>query len=338
MLYDAGLGGGFGPRELDILSYAAHTGRCPVRIAGALSANNQALLDTWLQAYQPGYGDALFSVQAMKLVADGSNQGLTGFQTVPYAYHDPQLPIRGGKGLFNFASLDYPALVKRIVDAGWPVLIHANGDAAIHLTLEAYRSALHGTSGLAKRHRIEHCSVLDAAHLHALQELGISPSFLIGHIGYWGAAFNQTILGEDRARLVDRCASAARAGLRFSLHTDHFVTPLGPLRLMEQAIARRMEGAPGQETLNPDECLTPAQALKAVTYDAAWQCHMDAVGSLEPGKWADFAILDADPLNPPAHLALRDISVYQTWLGGQVKYAAHHGRSSRQGHLQKGGQ
>jgi hypothetical protein len=191
---------------------------------------------------------------------------------------------------------------------------------------------------LAKRHRIEHCSVLDAAHLHALQELGISPSFLIGHIGYWGAAFNQTILGEDRARLVDRCASAARAGLRFSLHTDHFVTPLGPLRLMEQAIARRMEGAPGQETLNPDECLTPAQALKAVTYDAAWQCHMDAVGSLEPGKWADFAILDADPLNPPAHLALRDISVYQTWLGGQVKYAAHHGRSSRQGHLQKGGQ
>jgi hypothetical protein len=65
---------------------------------------------------------------------------------------------------------------------------------------------------------------------------------------------------------------------------------------------------------------------------------MDAVGFVESGKWADCAILDVTSLNPLAHLALRDIPVYQTWLGGQVKYAAHHGREPRPRHPQKGGQ
>ena len=155
-----------------------------------------------------------------------------------------------------------------------------------------------------------------------MAKLGISPSFLIGHVGYWGYTFQQNIFGETRTELLDRCKSALDAGMRISLHSDHFVSPLGPLRMAEQANYRKMEGAPGEEkpVLNPDECLNRLQALRAVTLDAAWQCHMDhLVGSLEVGKLADLVVLKQDPLDVNVE-NLRDIPVLETWRGGARVY------------------
>ncbi|MGE8357498.1 MAG: amidohydrolase family protein, partial [Microvirgula sp.] len=155
-----------------------------------------------------------------------------------------------------------------------------------------------------------------------MARLKLSPSFLIGHVGYWGHVFQQTIFGSERARMLDRCRSALNAGLRISFHSDHFVTPLGSLRMMQQAVTRIMEGAPdGQQLpLNPDERLERLDALRAITLDAAWQCHMDhLVGSLEPGKLADLVILDQDPLDPAVE-NLRRIPVHQTWVSGEVVF------------------
>lgn len=74
-----------------------------------------------------------------------------------------------------------------------------------------------------------------------MASMGLSPSFLIGHVGYWGYALQNDILGEARTELLDRCKSARDAGIRISLHSDHFVSPLGSLRMAEQAIYRKME-------------------------------------------------------------------------------------------------
>nr|WED68634.1 amidohydrolase family protein [Pectobacterium colocasium] len=145
-------------------------------------------------------------------------------------------------------------------------------------------------------------------------------------MGYWGWAFQQTILGEERADHLDRCQSALNHGMRITLHSDNGVTPLGPLRMMEQAISRVMEGAPQQATaavLREQERISRFAALKAATYDAAWQCHADWwVGSLVAGKCADFVILADSPLtydsadkNNPVK-DMRDIPVLETWKGG----------------------
>ena len=283
-----------------------------------------------IKAYQPMSVFENIYQGSVKLVSDGSNQGLTGYQNEPYCCYPAN-----NQGVFNFppnttnrstTPQEYIDLVKYIVSMGWPLMIHANGNRAINFTLEAYKDALAGDSGIKKRHRIEHCSLLSQENLTQMADMGISPSFLIGHVGYWGYVFQEAIFDEQKADQLDLCKSTLDKCMRITLHSDNSVTPLGPLRLMEQAITRKMEGDPAGKVLNPNEKITPEQALKAVTYDAAWQCHADQwVGSLEEGKFADYVILAEDPItmeNPEDMCHMRHIPVLETWVGG-IKVHPH---------------
>lgn len=310
---------------------------------------------------------------SIKITSDGSNQGLTGYQSLNYVC--PSLPDPNEKGIYNFqtqAKLDplsvdtlndginhNNSLVKAIVKEGWPILIHANGNQAIDYTINAYKESL-GTPPTKeemeefqnKRNRIEHCSLLNEQNLKDMKEYGIQPSFLIGHVGYWGYVFDKYIFPKSQtvnsaAEHLDLCKSALDHSLRITLHSDNAVTPLGPLRYMEQAITRIMEGSEQAKdyytnlkkksgdkptntvfkdlpVLNESERITVMQALKAVTLDAAWQCQADhLVGSLLPGKLADFIILEKNPMlmDTPekAYLNMRNIKVLETWVGG-VQY------------------
>ncbi|WP_176394288.1 amidohydrolase [Chromobacterium violaceum] len=342
LLFDAGLGSSLKEAEVRLLHLIAKLGLSPVRIAGALYSNELTQMRQWMKLYQPDLNsqdDSHFSIKALKLVADGSNQGLTGFQFSPYknvAQHPvPDVPPIG---LFNFKIPDAPSpenenrlpdslasYLHLALGSGWPVLVHSNGEQAMELVLDSYQEAISATRADARhlRLRVEHASLLTDATLSRMASMGLSPSFLIGHVGYWGYALQNDILGEARTKLLDRCKSARDAGIRISLHSDHFVSPLGSLRMAEQAIYRKMEGAPQEEkpVLNKEECLSHEQALAAVTLDAAWQCHMDhLVGSLEPGKLADMVILGQDPLDDGV-TDLRHINVHETWRGGARVYA-----------------
>lgn len=147
---------------------------------------------------------------------------------------------------------------------------------------------------------------------------GISPSFLIGHIRWRGKAFQDRLLAPERSALYDPCASAINAGLRISLHSDWNVTPLEPLRYVEDAVTRIM--AEGGEVLNGDERISVEAALRAVTIDAVWQCNADGVtGSIEVGKYADLVLLEDDPtvVDPTA---ISQIAVSETLLAGAVRF------------------
>ncbi len=330
-VFDAGLGATEQPQlEIGLLKLAAHLG--PVRIGAALFTKpEEQALDHWLQRYSPDLdsrGDQRFSIKAIKLIADGSNQGLTGYQSEPYACsHEHSVPEVPDTGLNNYPDTSvFTRMLDKAVAHGWPVLVHANGDKAVEYVLDSYAQVLTPRPGgpseeeARKRRqlrlRVEHASLLNDAAIDKMAELQLNPSFLIGHVGYWGHTFQHTIFGQERAQLLDRCQSALQAGMHISLHSDHFVSPLGPLRMMEQAVFRTMEGAPAKEVLNPDERLSRIAALRAVTLDAAWHCHLDhLVGSLEAGKRADLVILAQDPLDETVR-KLRDIVVEETWLAG----------------------
>lgn len=269
----------------------------------------------------------------IKIVADGSNQGLTGYQYQDYCCYP-----KGNKGIFNFDPKTNPdnpfdEVLKNAIAKGWSLMIHANGDRAVRMTIASYKQALQGQPDLTRRHRIEHCSLMSGADISDMQQLAISPSFLIGHVGYWGYAFRNAIF-EEKAEMLDLCKSALEQNLRISLHSDYSVSPIGCLRMMEQAITRVMEADPAlkgwrndgaipvSSVLNPAECLNPEQALRAISFDAAWQCHAEQwLGSLEPGKFADFVILAQDPLNLAQNYQnLRNIKVCSTWIGGHKVY------------------
>jgi predicted amidohydrolase YtcJ len=325
-MYDAGLNSNFSK----LLTNYASTHPERVRTGGALLCSTQpevTSLGTYQQpsAYSPVY------YGHVKVVSDGSNQGLTGYQSSPYNC-DPA----NNTGIFNFPLASppstmppvYQSLISTVISQQWPLMIHANGDQAVTFAIEAYQSALEGYSGPELRNRIEHCSLLTTAQISTMHQMAVSPSFLIGHVGYWGHAFSKVIFGQQKSQMLDLCASSLAAGMRITLHSDNEVSPLGPLRMMEQSITRIMEEETlTKEVLNSAECLSPEQALIAVTYDAAWQCYADQwVGSLDAGYFADFVILAQDPLSMTTqdsqYMKMRNIPVLETWLGGVAVHVA----------------
>lgn len=309
-LFDCGIGMIAGPQDLATLHDVMRSDP-PIRYGGALVSTS---MKDWLSmGLQPGAGDDRFDLPAIKAWSDGSNQGFSGYLRDPYLNSQ-------NRGTLNYTQAQLTETIRQAHGLGWQVCVHSNGDAAIDTTLDAYEAALGPAPRADHRHRIEHCSILHDGQIARMQRLGLSPSFLIGHVYYWGRAFRNTILGPDRADRLDPCASALRGGLRFSLHSDWNVTEIEPLRMIENAVTRRMRD--GGAVLAPSERVTVAQALSAMTLDAAWQCRRDAYsGSLQVGKYADLVQLGQDPraVDPEAISAIK---VVATWLEGQVRYEA----------------
>ncbi|MGI8415717.1 MAG: amidohydrolase [Nakamurella sp.] len=310
LLHDCGIGSIDGTSDLEVLQRAVGAGS-PVRYRGMLVSTEY---DGWSQmGLKPGFGDDMFRVDGIKAWSDGSNQAGTGYQREPYLGTD-------SRGTLNYSAQDLAQVVLRAHRDGWQVGVHANGDAAIDVTIDAFEQALSAHPRADHRHRIEHCSVLRPEHITRMAALGLSPSFLIGHIRWWGAAFRDRLLGPERAAFYDPCASALRGGLRISLHSDWNVTPIEPLRYVHDAVTRIM--VENGEVLSADERISVDAALRAITIDAAWQCRSDdTTGSIEVGKYADLVLLEDDPTTvDPTSIAA--IPVSQTRLAGNIRFSA----------------
>ena len=313
---EAATGALAGPKELALLHQLNTAARFPVRVstaqfsvfAGKSPAEIAAL---WKAAgVTPFSGDEMLRADAWKVVSDGSNQGRSGYMLQPYMGED-----NGAKADWTPETLR--EALKAGLDDGWQLMVHTNGDAAVEFALEAFEELLPGYGSTDLRHRLEHCSITTDDQLTRIAAVGLSPSFLMNHVYYWGAAFRDTILGPKRAGRLDRVASAYRAGLRPSLHSDYNVTEVHPLLSARTAVLRQTK-ADGK-VLNPAECATPTQALAAITTNAAWQIHADDRGSLEVGKAADFGIADGNPWgSDPAGWA--EIAFQATYVDGEVAW------------------
>lgn len=315
---EAGTGMIAGPKELALLHQLNGQSRFPVRVSTAQFAvltgyTPVQVAGLWKAAgVTPFSGDEMLRADAWKVVSDGSNQGRSGYFLQPYLGED-----NGGKADYTPQTLR--EALKAGLDDGWQVMVHANGDAAVEFVLEAFEEILPAYGQHDLRHRLEHCSFTTDDQLSRMAAAGLSPSFLMNHLYYWGAAFRDTILGPKRAGRLDRVGSAYRAGLRPSLHSDYNVTDVHPLLSARTAVLRQTQ-ADGQ-VLNAAECATPAQALAAITTNAAWQIHADDRGSLEVGKAADFGIANGNPWgSDPSTWA--EIAFQATYVDGELAWQA----------------
>ncbi len=254
----------------------------------------------------------LVSIGGVKMQQDGSLQGLTGYLTKPYATGDPNF---SGYAMRSREALT--TLVKSAHNAGLQIAIHGNGDAAIDDILAAYEAAQKANPRADARHRIEHCQTVREDQLDKMKQLGVTPSFFIGHVYYWGDRHRDLFLGPERAARISPLESARRRAIRFTLHDDTPVTPVNPLLLVWGAVNRQTRDG---KLLGPDQRMPVIDALRAVTSEAAWQNFEEAAkGSIEVGKLADFTILSENPLQTPS-LKLRDIKVTETIIGGKSRF------------------
>lgn len=310
-LCDQGTGTFQGVGELALYQSLNDSGQMTARFRYSVS---QAAAAKWDEAeIEWGEGDEWVRRTGWKIVSDGSNQGRTGLQRESFVGSD-------STGMAYIEKDELDAAVEKRLREGWAVCVHANGDAAIDRVLDAFAKAkAKGLDPAEKRCRIEHCSILHDEQITKMQELGLSPSFLIGHVHYWGKAFVEDIFGPEKAAKLDRTGACEDLGIRWTVHSDDPVTEMNPLRCIENAVTRNMWRS--DQLLSPEERVPVEAALRAMTIDAAWQCHSDhEVGSLEVGKFADFVVLAEDPLAvEPERLA--QIQVLETWVGGRQVYS-----------------
>ena len=297
--------------EIGLYKYLLANGGLPVRVRAYLYGS---AIPKGFQGVKPNEGDDLFRYVGVKFISDGSTQGLTAALNEPYAY-PAGTTFRGD---LNYKDEQLLATMKPYFDQGWQISVHANGSRAVEQTLNNYAKLLDGNSQPEKRRlRIEHFTVTTPEQLIKTKQLGVVPGFTIGHVHYWGQAFNDQILGAPRAECIDPSASLKKEGVRFAYHSDSPVSPYGPLKYITQGVTRVWQSPLQRKVLGPNERISVDDAIRAVTIDAAYQMMSDdKIGSLEVGKLADFVVLEK---NPRATFAeqIGDIKVVQTWVGGK---------------------
>ncbi|MFM9088665.1 MAG: amidohydrolase [Cyanobium sp.] len=252
----------------------------------------------------------------IKCLIDGSPQGKTAFWSEPLLTGGPN-----GEADWRGQPLFPPELINKIVkeiaSKSIPIFCHCNGDAAIDLMIDAARAA--GiTAEQDRRTVIVHSQFMRPDQLDAYVELGFTPSFFTVHAFFWGDVHVEN-LGPERAYFLSPMASAVAKGLHCSNHNDFSVTPVEPMRMITTAVERISRKG---EVIGPDERVSPWQALKALTIEAAWQIREEGEkGTIEAGKLADLVILDADPTAVPSADILK-IAVVETFKEGKSVYRA----------------
>jgi len=243
----------------------------------------------------------------VKLVLDGSIQGWTARLRAPgYIGNHPN-------GIWLVPPEQVADHVAAFHNAGLTIHAHCNGDETVDVFLDAVETVLADHPRWDHRHTVQHCQLTTPGQYRRIKALGMCANIFSNHIWFWGEQHAASTVGYDRACRMNSAATALEIGVPLSMHSDSPVTPLGPLHVAWCAVNRISSAG---RVLGAEECISVDQAMHAITLGAAHQLKMDdEIGSISPGKRADFAVLHDDPWEEPSE-NLRDIGVWGTVLDG----------------------
>ena len=216
-------------------------------------------------------------------------------------------------GEANYTAAELLAIAEPYAAGGWQLACHAHGDRAIDATLDVYAQIIEQHALTDHRFRLEHCGAMTPPQFARAAEMGVTVSLFIDHITYWGEVLVDDLFGPEHGGAWADAGAAFAAGHRATFHNDGWVTPNEPFRNMAVAETRTTRNGYRMPGGTP---VTRAQALSAHTGNAAWQLFSEhEVGALAPGLFADFLVIDRDPLTvSPEQLA--HTVVVATYLGG----------------------
>lgn len=303
-------------QDQNIQSYVEVTKNAdyPLRLVPAAGALTMSIQDgpSHVAQLKQHNNDKLY-LGLCKIMTDGSIQGFTGRLKWPgYINGKPN-------GIWNLPPQTLTEMVEAYHAAGLQMHMHTNGDEASELMINAIEAALHKNPRPDHRHTLTHCQMADESQFRRMAQLGICSNLFTNHIYYWGDQHYSLTMGPDRATRMDACGTAKRLGVPYTIHSDAPVTPLDPLFTAWCAVNRQTASG---RILGPNECIEVDDALRAITLGAAYTLHLDhLIGSIESGKFADFAVLEQDPTElPPENL--KDVPVWGTVVDGIVRSAS----------------
>lgn len=247
------------------------------------------------------FTDAAFYSQTMKMAAPGyiGGQG------------------KGTDGLWVTEPEDLPNVMKPYWDAGMDIHIHSNGDAAQDSTLSAFekvKTEIPWAAESGQRLIIEHGGLFRPEQIAKAADLGVGLSVASHYVKYMGEDYEEAI--GEKTEFITPLASAIRAGIRTTMHSDAPLAPPQPLKAASVHMTRETRQG---GVSNPAERITPKQALRAITLDAAWSLGLEEeIGSIEAGKRASLTILESNPLTTEPE-AWPDIKVWGVMLDGDIR-------------------
>jgi predicted amidohydrolase YtcJ len=251
-------------------------------------------------------GDEWLRFAGIKLYADGTLVGRTAW--MPDGY--PGEP--DNHGLLYHDPADYSDMIRRAHSAGLQTATHALSSAAIGVVLDAISAAKGAHTRDDERHRIEHCALPSAEQVLRMKGLGVVPVAQSQHALLYGDGAIASA-GSEAGGGYHPLGMYIRASVRFALSSDAPVAAPNPLQAIAAAVSRTT--VLGTQLGGEELKVTAEQALRAYTIDSAWACHAEgSVGSIERGKFADFAIVSGDPTADGAELD--SLTVSETWIGG----------------------
>lgn len=309
-VHDAGIS----TEDIRLYKKAIDEGAFPLRVYGMIGGVGATFDRLCREGPILDYGDRL-TVRSVKLYADGA-LGSRGA-----ALLEPYSDAPESRGLLRASERQ---LTQDVIDAmacGFQVNTHAIGDRANRVVLNAYEQAMDELGRTAGRHRIEHAQIVHPDDVPRFRELGVIASMQPTHATsdmYWA----EDRIGAERLAGAYAWRSFLDHGVRVAFGSDFPVEEVNPLLGFHAAVSRQdAEGWPEGGWL-PHQRTTRLEALKGFTIDAAYAAFQeDEIGSLVPGKLADFVVLSKDVMTAPANEIL-DARVLATYLGGERVFSS----------------
>jgi len=297
--------------DLAAFRRANAAGRLRTRISAAVPLDSWARLRHEVAAR--GRGDDWLRIGSLKGFVDGSLGSHTALM------HHPFADAPADSGLLVTPADSLYAWTHAADRAGLQVMVHAIGDRANTLILDIYERVARDDGARDRRFRVEHAQHIRPADIPRFGRLGVIPSMQPYHTiddGRWAEA----LIGPERARTTYAFRMLLDSGATLAFGSDWFVAPPTPLEGIYAAVTRRTLDDKNPGGWVPEQKITVEEAMRAYTWGAAYATFQEREkGTLEPGKLADWVLVDRD-LRAVAPETIRDARVLMTVVGGTVVY------------------
>jgi predicted amidohydrolase YtcJ len=259
------------------------------------------------------YANDVYALAAVKLYSDGALGSRGAALLAPYS------DMPSTKGLLFYPDAEMRAKMNKAMKAGYQVNIHAIGDAGNRQILDAYAALIPQYNNVGLRHRIEHAQVVTLDDIPRFKQLGIIPSMQPTHATSDQNMAEQRV-GHERIKGAYAWRSFLDQGSQIACGSDFPIESPNPFEGLHAAVTRQNNAGVPLGGWYKNQAMTMLEAFRCFTLDAAYAAHQEkVVGSLEPGKWADFILIDRD-IFKIAPEQLGKTQVLQTWMGGRKVY------------------